>query len=156
LRLEQRASGMSNLVNTCVASVLACGVTRIALVLMALVWPGLALADKVLSGEDAAYIDWGANNCGIKSTDKEHAMVDQANAKDAAGFLRKYQGKDLSDALSSPSKQEAMCADIKAWYGPSGSRIADLIKWESAPAASTSDKPAATSTGRKGRRRSSQ
>jgi hypothetical protein len=148
---------MSNLIYTGVASVLACGVRRIALVAIALLlWPGLSLADKALSGEDAAYIDWAANNCGIKSTDKEHAMVDQANAKDAAGFLRKYQGKNLSDALSSPSKQEAMCADIKAWYGPSGSRIADLIKWESTPAASASDKPAAASTGRKGRRRSSQ
>jgi hypothetical protein len=121
-----------------------------------LLWPGPALADKALSGEDAAYIDWGANNCGVKSTDKEHAMVDQANAKDATGFLRKYQGKDLSDALSSPSKKEAMCADIKAWYGPAGSRIADLIKWDSAAAASASDKPAAATPGRKGRRKTSQ
>jgi hypothetical protein len=98
---------------------------RIGLALAALMaGSGLALADKMLTGEDAAYIDWGVNNCGVKSTDKEHAMVDKANAKDAAGFLRTYQSKDLSDARSSPSKQEAMCSDIKTWYGPFGSRFA--------------------------------
>ena len=132
-------------------------IRRLGLVLIGLsLWSSLALADKVLSGEDAAYIDWSVNNCGTKSTDKEHAMVDQANAKDAAGFLRQYMGKDLSDALATPSKQAAMCADIKGWYGPSGSRIPGLIKWENTAAAS-SDKPAATTaTGGKGRRRSSQ
>ena len=58
--------------------------TRIGLGLVALfLWPSLALADKLLSGEDAAYIDWSVNNCGTKSTDKEHAMVDQANANGA-------------------------------------------------------------------------
>ena len=76
-------------------------------------WPSLALADKLLSGEDAAYIDWSVNNCATKSTDKEHAMVDQANAKDAAGFLRKYQSTNLGDALSTPSKQAAMCAESR-------------------------------------------
>src|ERR1700704_4119582 len=131
--------------------------TRIGLVLIALfLWPSVVLADKTLSGEDAAYIDWSVNNCGTKSTDKEHAMVDQANAKDAAGFLGKYQSKDLSDALASPSKQAAVCADIKEWYGPGGSRIADLIKWEGAAATPASDKPVPTMTERKGRRRSSQ
>jgi hypothetical protein len=131
--------------------------TRIGLALVALiVWPGLALADKTLSGEDAAYIDWGVNNCGVKSTDKEHVMVDQANAKDADAFLKKYQSKDLNGALASPSKQAAMCADIKAWYGPFGSRFVDLIKWEGSPAGAVSDKSATTTSGRKGRRRSSQ
>jgi len=90
--------------------------TRIGPLLLATVsiWPGQALADKHLSGEDAAYIDWAVNNCGVKSTDKEHAMVDQANAKDAATFLRKYQSMNLSDAQSSPAKQSSMCGDIKA------------------------------------------
>ena len=83
--------------------------------LVVCLWPRLALADKVLSGEDAAYIDWSVKYCGAKSTDKEHALVDQANAKDAEGFLRKYQGKDLSEARSSPSKQAALCSDIKGW-----------------------------------------
>ena len=119
-------------------------------------WPSLAVADKLLSGEDAAYIDWGVNNCSVKSTDKEHAMVDQANAKDAAGFLRKYQIKDLSDALASPAKQAALCAEIKGWYGPYGSKFTDLIKWDSPSASTASDKPASTSPPNKGRRRSSQ
>jgi hypothetical protein len=118
---------------------------------------GLALADKMLTGEDAAYIDWGVKNCGVKSTDKEHAMVDKANAKDAAGFLRTYQSKDLSDARSSPSKQEAVCSDVKTWYGPFGSRFADLIKWDNSPSTAASDKsaPATTAAG-KGKRRPSQ
>ena len=120
-------------------------------------WPSLALADKLLSGEDAAYIDWSVNNCAAKSTDKEHALVDLANAKDAAGFLRKYQSTNLGDALSTPSKRDAMCADIKGWYGPGGSRFPDLIKWEGTAAATpASNKPAPATTERKGRRRSSQ
>ena len=117
--------------------------------LVVCLWPSLVLADKMLSGEDAAYIDWRVKHCGAKSTDKEHAMVDQANAKDA-------EGKDLSDALSSPSKQAALCSDIKGWYGPYGSRFADLLKWESTPSVADTDKPAATASGRKGRKRSSQ
>ena len=130
--------------------------TRIGPLLLATVsiWPGQALADKHLSGEDAAYIDWAVNNCGVKSTDKEHAMVDQANAKDSATFLRKYQSKNLSDAQSSPAKQSSMCGDIKAWYGAYGSRFADLIKWESGGASSTSDTPQSTAS-RRGRKRSS-
>jgi hypothetical protein len=128
--------------------------TRVGLVLIALiVWPGFALADKMLSGEDAAYIDWAVNNCGVKSTDKEHAMVDQANAEDAAGFLKKYQGTDLSDARSSPGRQAAMCGDIKTWYGPYGSRFIDLIKWDSSSAAPASDKSTAATAGRKSRHR---
>jgi hypothetical protein len=129
---------------------------RIGLLLLATfsIWPGQALADKQLSGEDAAYIDWAVNNCGVKSTDKEHAMVDEANAKDAATFLRKYQSKNLSDAQSSPAKQSSMCADIKAWYGPLGSRFADLIKWESGVASSTSDTTPQSTASRRGRKRS--
>jgi hypothetical protein len=115
--------------------------TRVGLVLIALiVWPGFALADKMLSGEDAAYIDWAVNNCGVKSTDKEHAMVE-------------YQGTDLSDARSSPGRQAAMCGDIKTWYGPYGSRFIDLIKWDSSSAAPASDKSTAATAGRKGRHR---
>ena len=130
--------------------------TRTGLLLLATfsIWPGQVLADKQLSGEDAAYIDWAVNNCEVKSTDKEHAMVDQANAKDADAFLRKYQSKNLSDAQSSPAKQASMCSDIKAWYGPYGSRFADLIKWESGGTSSTSSTPQSTAS-RRGRKRSS-
>ena len=131
---------------------------KMALPLVALLLPsGGAAAEKGLSGEDAAYIDWGVNNCGAISTDKEHAMVDQANAKDLAGFMRQYMGKDLSDALSTPNKQAEMCADIKDWYGPLGSRIPGLLKWNRAAAAAP-DKAAnsSSSAGGRGRRRSTQ
>ena len=50
-----------------------------------LVSPRLVLADQGLSGEDAACIDWSVKNCETKGTDKEHLLVDQANAKDSAG-----------------------------------------------------------------------
>src|SRR5262245_12618289 len=60
-------------------------------------WPHLAIADQLLSGEDAAYIAWGVNT-GAKGTNTEHAMVDKASDKGAAGLLRRYQGKDLSAA----------------------------------------------------------
>jgi hypothetical protein len=127
--------------------------------------PARGLADtglagqKRLTGEDAAYIDWGVKNCGAKSTEKEHNLVEQANAKDHDGFnhhyLTQYQSKTLVDALASTSKQDAMCTDIKAWYGPQGSRLGDLITWERATSATASDKPAsATPSSRKGRRQS--
>src|SRR6185369_14738139 len=83
------------------ASMRATGDTMTRLVLGILAWvlsAASASAGPAFSGEDAAYIDWGAKNCATKSTDKEHTIVDEANAKDSAGFLRKYQGKDLSDA----------------------------------------------------------
>jgi hypothetical protein len=103
-----------------------------------------ASAGPAFSGEDAAYIDWGAKNCATKSTDKEHTIVDEANAKDSAGFLRKYQGKDLSD-------------QIKGWYGPGGSRIAGMITWENtSTTTAAADKPASKSEGRRGRRRQPQ
>jgi len=121
--------------------------------LMALACSNIALADKPFSGEDAAYVDWAVKNCEGKSTDKEHAMVDQANAKDAPGFLRKYLGKDLSGALATPSKQAALCAQIKDWYGPQGSRFADLLSWQSAPTSAASDTPKTTKSDRRGRRR---
>ena len=129
---------------------------RMGVVLIGLfLWPRLVFAEVVLSGEDAAYIDWSVKNCETKSTDKEHTLVDQANAKDAAGFMRKYQSTNLSEVTSSPSKQEAMCADIKAKFGPSGNRIPGLITWQDAGAAMP-DKPATATAGRKGKRRSSQ
>ena len=132
--------------------------TRLGLGMLAWVLSATAApAGPAFSGEDAAYIDWGAKNCATKSTAKEHAMVDEANAKDSAGFLRKYQGKDLSDALSTPNKQTAMCDQIKGWYGPNGSRIAGMITWENTGATTAAaDKPASKSEGRRGRRRQPQ
>jgi hypothetical protein len=74
-------------------------------------WPSLALADKLLSGEDAAYIDWSVNNCATKSTDKEHALVDQANAKDAAGSCASIRARTW--AMRSPRRASGTrCARI--------------------------------------------
>jgi hypothetical protein len=120
-----------------------------------------AIADKSLSGEDAAYIDWGVKNCGVISTDKEHFMVEQANAKGRDVFsnqyLRQYQSKSLVEALASPSRQEAMCTDIKAWYGPQGSRILGLINWKREASTEVNAKPSSPpSETRKGRKRSGQ
>ena len=81
-------------------------------------------------------------------------MVDQANAKDAIVSLRKYLSKNLRDAQSSPAELATMCADIKAWYGPYGSRFAHLIKWQSGGASSTSDTPQSRAS-RRGRKPSS-
>jgi hypothetical protein len=117
----------------------------------------VALADGRLTGKDAAYVDWAAKNCGLKSTDREHAMVDQADARDRDGFLRQYleqyQSKGLADALTTPSKQEAMCKDIRACYGPLGTRIGDLLTRERSTA--PPDR-AATAAKKGGRRRSQQ
>jgi hypothetical protein len=122
----------------------------------ALLTPDNLRADPRMSGVDAAYIDWSVKNCGVTSTVKEHMMVEQANAKDPETFIGQYasesQSKRLTDALTTPSKREAECADIKARYGPLGTRITDLIKWERA--ATFADKPAgATKSGGTGRRR---
>ena len=81
------------------------------------IWPGLALAEEQLSGEDAAHIDWAVKNCGVKSTDKEHAMVDQANAKDAIVFLRKYLRKYLSKNLRDAQSSPRACDDVRGYQG---------------------------------------
>jgi hypothetical protein len=133
------------------------------LALLCLVFPpvhGLAgtvrSGEKALSGEDAAYIDWGVKNCGAKSTDKEHALVEQATTKDHDGFTRhylaRYQSQTLVDALASASRQEGMCTDIKAWYGPQGSRLTDLITWDRATASPTDKQGGGTPVAGKGRR----
>jgi hypothetical protein len=58
-------------------------------------------------------IDRGVKNCAVKSTDKEHAMVDKAKQKDLS-------------AARSPAKAAALCAEINACYDPYGSRFTDL------------------------------
>jgi hypothetical protein len=96
-----------------------------------------ALGGENFTGRDAAHIDWGVKNCSAVSTDKEHAMVDKANAKNGNAFLEQYQDESnkLAAASGTPKKQENICADIKEWYGSFGSRIADLLRWpQEAPA----------------------
>jgi hypothetical protein len=113
---------------------------------MLLLWPGLAIADRLLSGEEAAYIDWGVNNCGVRSSDKEHAMVDKADAKDAGGLpaqvseqrlerctrfagqsggaVRRHQGlvRSLREPLRGPHQLGAcVCGDLRTGVGSHGS-----------------------------------
>jgi hypothetical protein len=155
--MGQRSGHIANLITPPMRTIV------VLILLGAFLAPGRGLAakgrsgEKGLSGEDAAYIDWGVKNCGAKSTGKEHSLVEQANSQDRDGFnqhyLSQYQSKTLVEALASTSKQEAMCTDIKAWYGPQGSRLSDLIMWERDTSAAAPDKPAAaTPSNRKGHR----
>jgi hypothetical protein len=117
--------------------------TRFAMLLATLVAivPMSARAADVLTGKDAAYIDWAARNCGMRSTPKEHGLIDQAKAKGAAVFdkqyMQQYQDKALADALASPGKTKLMCEDIKSWYGGAGSRIDGLVQAVSDPSTAT-------------------
>ena len=118
-----------------------------------------ALADRALTGEDAAYIDWAARNCGVKGTEHEQQMVEQANASGREAFLHGYskqlESKVLTSALDTLARQQSLCADIKDWFGPSGSRISNLIEWQGTPASGAPEKTSATAgTGKKGGRHS--
>ena len=108
-----------------------------------------ATAAEVLTGKDAAYIDWAARNCGMKGTPKEHGLIDAARAKGAAAFenqyLLQFEDKKLAQALATPAQTRSMCEEIKSWYGASGSRIEGLVQAVSEPTAPapTSEKKAA-------------
>jgi hypothetical protein len=107
------------------------------------------------SGRDAAYIDWGVKNCEAVSTDKEHALIEQANTNVRSNFIEQYNNESnkIAGALGPPKKQENMCADIRDWYGPLGSRIPDLLRWKQEPLSAGESKSAAGSSAkRKGKR----
>jgi hypothetical protein len=110
-----------------------------------------AFGADAISGRNAAYVDWAVKYCGAESTDKEHALVDQAYTKGRDEFIAQYteQSNKLGPA---PDAQEKMCADIKAWYGPLGSRIADLLRWKQEARAEGSASAPGTSAKRKGKR----
>jgi len=59
-------------------------------------------------------------------------MVEKANAKGGDAFIKQYsaESEKLAEASAEPKKLENICADIKEWYGPLGSRIADLLHWQ--------------------------
>ena len=117
-----------------------------------------ARAAEALSGRDAAYIDWGVKYCEAVSTDKEHAMVELANAKARDDFVQQYTKEvdQLAAAASPPERREKMCSDIKDWYGPLGNRIADLLRWKQDVRSDGKPKSAGTSDKRKGKRPSVQ
>jgi hypothetical protein len=111
-----------------------------------------AMGGENFTGRDAAYIDWGVKNCSAVSTDKEHAMVDKANAKNGNAFLEQYQNESnkLAAASATPRKQEDICADIKEWYGSLGSRIADLLRWsQEKPSSNKAESPKENNTPRR-------
>jgi len=99
------------------------------------VFAGQAAAAGTLTGEMAAYIDWGVKNCDGKSTDTEHKLVEEvtSNEKSKAAFqsayLKQYQAKDFTDANANGPAMLKMCATIKEWFGPSGSKMPNLIIW---------------------------
>jgi hypothetical protein len=102
-----------------------------ALCALLVVAPSAHAADA-LTGKDAAYIDWAARNCGMKSTPKEHGLIEAARAKGVAAFekqyLQQFEDKSLTQALASPGQTRSKCEDIKSWYGASGSRIEGLVQ----------------------------
>ena len=112
---------------------LGCAMAALALTAVA------AIADTAFTGKDAAHIDWSAKNCEATSTDKEHRLVDEANAKGRDRFVALWMAESgkLVETADTPSKRESLCSDIKGWYGPQGSRISGLITWNSAGPAST-------------------
>ena len=93
---------------------------------------GAALADKAFTGEDAAYIDWAWKNCEIKSTTKQHGLVDEARNKNNDAFQRSYEASYLKLVAANPEGDSAAvrrtCTSVKEWYGSSGTRIAALIE----------------------------
>ena len=113
-------------------------------------------AAEVISGRDAAYIDWAVRNCAVKSSAKEHGLIDQSKLINETAFTRDYmsafQSKVLADAISTPQKTDTLCTEIKAWYGPIGSRIADLLVWAEAPPPDKPKAATATAKGDGGRR----
>lgn len=119
----------------------------IAASLIALV-PQPSRAAEVLTGKDAAYIDWAARNCAMKSTPKEHGLIDAARAKGAAAFEKQYmqqaEDKQLAAAASSAGRIKSTCEDITSWYGRSGSRIEGLIQPIAEPTAPAPSSPAAS------------
>lgn len=108
-------------------------------VLFATALPALAAepAAKPFSADDAFAIDWGVKNCEFKSTDAEHALADAANSKNADAFNKQYakafEDKKWTTALAQPDSKTQLCTDLKGQYGPSGTRLPGLIKWQGAP-----------------------
>ena len=116
-----------------------------------------AAAETGLTGKDAAHIDWSVKNCQATSTDKEHKLVDLANAKGRDQFIAQWtaESNKLTAAAGTPSRRDSLCSDIKGWYGPVGSRIAGLITWKR-DAAPSDSQPRSTGDAGGGRRRKRQ
>ena len=86
-------------------------------------------ADRLFAGEDAAYIDWAFSNCKIVSTQKERELASQASSKGGEAFVKAYERQfhKLAEAATSATARAAACEQVKAWYGPLGTRIPELL-----------------------------
>ena len=114
---------------------------------------GAAAADRAFGGEDAAYIDWAFKNCQVASTDKERGLASQASAKSGDVFARAYEAqyRKLADGDGPAKARQATCEQIVAWYGPLGSRIAELVNQKvEKPEAAGSSAPTARSAPARG------
>lgn len=113
-----------------------------------------AWADRPLTGEDAAIIDWAVKNCEFKSTDREHGLVDDTRKKAEAVFNKQYMlqfaNKAFEEAAADKDKKRRMCESIKEWYGPSGSRVPGLVSWAGAPEYAAPGGSPKSGEGRKG------
>jgi hypothetical protein len=119
-----------------------------------LIASGSAHAEEKFTGSTAAYMDWASGHCGGKSTDKEHRLADGANDTGGAPYLKAYaQDRTKLEAITTPAAVDDMCANIKAWYGPDGTRIAGLVEWakagksETVGTKSSADTPAKSGKG---------
>ena len=85
--------------------------------------------DRAFSAEDAAYIDWAYSNCQIVSSEKERKLASLASSRGGDTFVKAYelQFKKLATAGQTGEARQAACEQIKSWYGPAGSRIAELL-----------------------------
>ncbi len=131
---------------------------KVSVVAVLLGIPQLVVAANALTGTGAAHIDWTVKNCGAKSTDKEHQLVDAATAvardKFQADYFKEIAGPKLTKALERKSDTEALCAEMRQWYGPSVSRVAGLLAWsKESPSADGSSPKSAGSSGKGGGRR---
>ena len=92
-------------------------------------------ADRLFAGEDAAYIDWAFSNCKIVSTQKERGLASQASSTGGETFVKAYERQfhKLAETASSATARTAACEQVKAWYGPLGSRIPALGATERQP-----------------------
>ena len=86
-------------------------------------------AGRLFAGEDAAYIDWAFTNCKIVSTQKERGLASQASSTGGETFVKAYERQfhKLAETASSATARTAACEQVKAWYGPLGSRIPALL-----------------------------
>ncbi len=86
-------------------------------------------ADRPFAGEDAAYVDWAFANCKIVSTQKARGLASEASSKGGEAFAKAYERQflKLAQPAATAAARAATCDQVKAWYGPLGSRIPELL-----------------------------